>query len=340
MSQGEGVTWITIDGDSAGQRVDNFLIRHWKGVPRSHIYQLIRKGQIRLDKKRVKAATKLPTGGQLRLPPMLLVCREQGSKTELDDTLVARLQRCVLFEDNAIVVLNKPAGWAVHGGSGISIGMIEALRLARPQARSLELVHRLDRETSGCLVIAKKRRVLTALHEAFRDRVVEKRYVALVHGDWPRRKTVVKSPLYRYVAANGERFVRVDHEWGQAAHTELSVAERFGAATLLWAEPKTGRTHQIRVHCASTGFPIVGDKKYTDLPRPSWARPLKGRHFLHCSTLTLPRIEGADAWPSFEAPFEDRLEKTLLMLRQDHACLDHADKGHADNQRINKKTNK
>lgn len=306
-----GVTQVEIDAAYAGQRLDNFLFNQWKGLPKTKVYQLMRKGYVRLDKKRVKPSTRLYAGAQLRLPPVYLPSK--GDAAVLKPVQAEQLRGAILFEDETLLVIDKPAGWAVHGGSGVQLGVIEALRQVFPEYKHLELVHRLDRETSGCLLVAKKRSTLKALHESFRDHTIEKIYWVLVSGVWPKRKTVVRAPLKRFVAANGERFVRVDHEVGQPARTDFEVIEQFDQATLLKARLHTGKTHQIRVHCAAQGCPVVGDLKYGE-PMP-WAKVLGARQFLHCLSLKPPRLAGLPDWGVFDAPLDNRLEALLSQLR-------------------------
>lgn len=307
-----GVKLVEITADHAGQRIDNFLFNYWKGMPKTKVYQLLRKGQVRLDKKRVKPSARLFAGATLRLPPVYLQAQAKAVAVKAFEE--AQLQDAIIFEDDHLLVINKPAGWAVHGGSGIKLGVIEALRQMFPAQGQLELVHRLDRETSGCLLIAKKRSALKVLHEAFRDQTMQKTYLVLVQGVWPKRKTVVREPLKRFVAASGERFVRVDYESGQAARTDFKVLEQFADATLLEARPHTGRTHQIRVHCASQGCPVVGDLKYGE--RLPWAKALGSRQFLHCLSMKLPALEGFADWGPFESAIDDRLDALLIQLRQ------------------------
>lgn len=316
LARSGGVTWVTIEAEYAGQRVDNFLFNHWKGLPKTKVYQVMRKGHVRLDKKRVKPSTRLYAGAQLRLPPVFLPnAAEPAAAVRAFER--EQLRSAILFEDDALLVINKPAGWAVHGGSGIKLGVIEALRQIFPNEKHLELVHRLDKETSGCLMIAKKRSSLKRLHETFRDQTIKKSYLVLVSGVWPKRLSVVKEPLKRVLAANGERFVRVDYEQGQAARTDFEVLERFPDATLLVAKPHTGRTHQIRVHCAVSGCPVVGDLKYGESNTRTWAKALGARQFLHCAALApLPETVPSE-WTHFEAPLDDRLQAVLAALRSE-----------------------
>jgi 23S rRNA pseudouridine955/2504/2580 synthase len=292
------VRLITVDEESAGQRLDNFLIRMLKGVPKSHIYRIIRSGEVRRNKGRVGADDRVAAGDMLRIPPIRLSERAE----EKAANPAPPREFPLIHEDDAFLAIDKPAGVAVHGGSGVSFGVIEQIRQARPQARFLELVHRLDRETSGILLIAKKKSALTALQDQFRDRSTGKTYLALVKGHWPARLKVLDQPLHKFLLPDGERRVKVttrEDPEGMRSVTLVKVATRLQAPgalaaaspdgfTLLEVTIKTGRTHQIRVHLASAGYPIAGDDKYGDfelnrqLPRAG----LK-RMFLHAWRLAL-----------------------------------------------------
>ncbi|HEX9721012.1 MAG TPA: RluA family pseudouridine synthase [Ramlibacter sp.] len=273
------VKLVEVDEESAGQRLDNFLIRRLKGVPKTHVYRIIRSGEVRLNKGRAAADTRVAAGDLVRLPPVR-VSEKAGQK--LEKPAPAR-EFPVLFEDEHLIAVDKPAGVAVHGGSGVSFGVIEQLRQARPGAKFLELVHRLDRETSGILLVAKKRSALTRLQDQFRERETGKTYLALVAGAWPANKKVIDMPLHKYLQADGERRVTVvakDDPDGMRAVTLVRLAQRIshplpagegrgvgsgeGTFSLLEVTIKTGRTHQIRVHLASQGHPIAGDDKYGD----------------------------------------------------------------------------
>lgn len=258
----ESVTWVEIDETAEGQRVDNFLLRQLKGVPKSHVYRILRSGEVRVNSGRVDATYRLEIGDKVRIPPVRVAKPVVQSSP---GPVKARFEEAILFEDDALLVINKPAGMAVHGGSGISLGVIEQLRRERPTLRFLELAHRLDKETSGVLIIAKKRSALTKLHDMMRDGSIDKRYKCLVKGKWPNARQAVKLPLYKYLAEDGERRVRVSDE-GKAAHTIFTRERAWPDCTLLEAELKTGRTHQIRVHLAHLGYPILGDDKYGDFP--------------------------------------------------------------------------
>ena len=257
---------MTVGEESAGQRLDNFLIRHLKGVPKTHVYRIIRSGEVRVNKGRAAADTRVEEGDVVRLPPVRL---SAAAEQKAARPAPAR-EFPILFEDEHLIALDKPAGVAVHGGSGVSFGVIEQLRQARPTARFLELVHRLDRETSGILLVAKKRSALTHLQDQFRERETGKTYLALVTGAWPDNKKVIDQPLHKYLLADGERRVKVvakDDPDGMRSITLVKVARRVGHFSLLEVTIKTGRTHQIRVHLASQGHPISCDDKYGDFER-------------------------------------------------------------------------
>ena len=278
------VRMLTVSNGEAGQRIDNFLLRICKGVPKSHIYRVLRSGEVRVNKGRIDQTYRLAEGDVVRVPPIRAAEREHAA--------VPGAEFPILLEDNHLLIIDKPAGVAVHGGSGVSYGVIEQLRAARPELKFLELVHRLDRDTSGVLMLAKKRSALIHLHEQIRGGEPDKRYFALVHGDWRNPRQHVRLPLYKYTTADGERRVRVQSEGGMPSHTAFNLVRRYGPFALLEAELKTGRTHQIRVHLASTGFPIVGDDKYGDfalnreLQKADGARAAFRRMFLHAHQLT------------------------------------------------------
>ena len=306
------VNYVSVGAADAGQRLDNFLMRLAKGVPKSHIYRIVRSGEVRVNKARAGVDQRIAAGDELRIPPLRVAQRVRPAVPRPIDLPI-------LFEDEHLLVVDKPAGLAAHGGSGIAFGLIEQLRATRPQQPFLELAHRLDRETSGLLLLAKSRRALVRLHAALREGAVDKRYLALVAGDWRNDRQHVKLALQKFVTASGERRVNVDAAGGQAAHTVFNLRERFGRFSLLEAELRTGRTHQIRVHLAHLGFPIVGDHKYGDfeLNRQA-ARGALGRRFdrmfLHATRMTLEHPVGA-APLDFEAPLPPTCDELLRALR-------------------------
>lgn len=281
---GDQVTMIEISTEQAGQRVDNFLLRLCKGVPKTHLYRVIRAGEVRVNKKRVSPETRLEAGDCLRVPPMRLA--------QVRDHHVPPAEFPVCFEDEDLLIIDKPAGVAVHGGSGVSFGVIEQLRQARPQARFLELVHRLDRETSGILVLAKKRSALLGVQAQFRPqggKEVEKRYIALVRGRVANDRQHLRAPLKKLTGPSGERIVVVcgaEDPQAMTAHTRLDVIERVAQYSLVNATLLTGRTHQIRVHLAHLGHPIAGDERYGDFDlNRQLAREGLKRMFLHAASL-------------------------------------------------------
>jgi 23S rRNA pseudouridine955/2504/2580 synthase len=282
----DAVNRLAVDEAGVGQRVDNFLIRLLKGVPKSHVYRILRSGEVRLNRKRVKPDARLALGDELRIPPI------RTAEVPLQTRLPRALAPSIVYEDDALLAVNKPPGLAVHGGSGVAFGLIEQLRAARPEARFLELVHRLDRDTSGVLLIAKKRSALVALHAALREGTVDKRYAVLVKGRWRDAKRSVELPLTRFLTAGGERRVRVERGTGRIARTVFVRRQVWvdsdPPVSLLEAQLQTGRTHQIRVHLTHLGFPLAGDDKYGDF---AWNRQLAKaglkRMFLHAERLEL-----------------------------------------------------
>jgi 23S rRNA pseudouridine955/2504/2580 synthase len=299
-----------VDANHEGQRIDNFLITHLKGVPRSRIYQILRTGQVRVNRGRIRQGYRLQPGDVVRIPPLRVSPEGPAPRPSL--RRLEDLRRAVLYEDRSLLVLDKPAGLAVHGGSGLSHGVIEALRALRPEAPFLELVHRLDRDTSGCLLVAKRRPALRALHQALREGAVAKTYLALVAGDWGAAGEVA-TPLRRNVLRSGERIVRADQD-GKVALTRFEPLARSPAVTLLLARPVTGRTHQIRVHAAEAGHPIAGDLKYGDA---GLNRSLRGlglrRLFLHAYRLRFSHPDSGAPVDVVAPPGED-LQQVLAAL--------------------------
>jgi 23S rRNA pseudouridine955/2504/2580 synthase len=308
------VQFVTIDSDLEGQRIDNYLRTFLKGVPKSLIYRILRKGEVRVNKKRVKPEYKLQANDELRIPPVRVSEPTDLPSTKLNK--VASLESHILYEDDWLIVLSKPSGTAVHGGSGLSFGVIEALRALRPQQKFLELVHRLDRDTSGCLLIAKKRSALKHLHEQLRDKKVDKRYQALVAGQWPANRFKVKAPLLKNTLKSGERVVLVDEE-GKPSETRFRILESFNNASLIEASPITGRTHQIRVHCLHAGHPIACDNRYgdDDFANRTHKLGLK-RLFLHAHSLAFIH-PNTDERVSFKAPLEPSLISVIKRLRSE-----------------------
>ncbi|MDX5408097.1 MAG: 23S rRNA pseudouridine(955/2504/2580) synthase RluC [Chromatiaceae bacterium] len=303
---------VEIEPDFIGQRIDNFLLARLKGVPKSVIYRVLRKGEVRVNKKRIKPEYKLQQDDVVRIPPITVATQAEPVSVKL--SMVKNLEQHILFEDNDLIVLNKPSGMAVHGGSGLQFGVIEALRALRPLAKHLELVHRLDRDTSGCLLIAKKRSVLTHLHEQLRNKTVEKKYWALVAGDWDNKVRKVTEPLKKNTLQSGERVVRVDEQEGKPSETRFRILQRYQQGTLVEAFPVTGRTHQIRVHTACKGHPIACDDKYGDNVFTAQMQQLGlNRLFLHAKTLSFvhPMTETT---LRVEAPLDEALEQALSKL--------------------------
>ena len=304
----DSVTWLEVGEEAEGQRLDNFLLRIAKGVPKSHIYRIVRSGEVRVNKGRVPADYRLQVGDRLRVPPMRTAERPSQAAVPAREFQMA-------WEDEALIVIDKPAGVAVHGGSGVSFGVIEQLRRARPLAKFLELAHRLDRDTSGLLIVAKKRMALTKLHDQFRDGGISKRYLALVKGHWRNELQHVRLPLHKYLTAEGERRVSVDAE-GKPSHSIVRLVARWENFSLVEVELKTGRTHQIRVHLAHLGFPICGDDKYGDfaLNKELHKAGLR-RMFLHAAKLALPHplsgapVELESSLPAELRSFTEKLDR-------------------------------
>ncbi|MCU1500203.1 MAG: ribosomal large subunit pseudouridine synthase [Acidimicrobiales bacterium] len=313
------VKLVTVDEDDAGQRLDNFLMRHLKGVPKTHVYRIIRSGEVRINKGRAAADTRVATGDVVRLPPVRTSERAADKAEAMAQATVAfqaapPREFPILFEDDHLLAIDKPAGVAVHGGSGVSFGVIEQLRIARPGAKFLELVHRLDRETSGILLIAKKRSALNRLQDQFRERETGKTYLALVGGTWPANKKVLDKPLHKYLLPDGERRVKVvakDDPDGMRSLSLVKIGQKLADYTLLEVTIKTGRTHQIRVHLASEGHGIVGDDKYGDfeLNKQLQKQGLK-RMFLHAWKLSLNH-PGTGEPMALDAPLPQELQRFM-----------------------------
>ena len=307
----QGVRYLEVDVDSSGQRLDNYLVRILKGVPRTRLYRALRKGEIRVNKGRVKADYRLVAGDRVRIPPLRQP--EPGEPPTIPRYWSEQLNKRLVYEDGDLLVVNKPSGLAVHGGSGLSFGLIECLRQMRPDDRYLELVHRLDRDTSGLILIARRPAILRELHRQLREKHVDKRYLALVAGAWPKSQRIVEAPLQKNVLQSGERMVRVAME-GKRAVTEFSILERLRGATLVEARPITGRTHQIRVHAQHIGFPLCGDLKYSDERTSAFAQRVGiKRLFLHARSLSfsLPGVGRLD----LQADLDIDLENALSILR-------------------------
>ena len=302
----DSATWHEVDAESAGQRVDNYLTKRLKGVPKSHIYRILRNGEVRVNSGRVGPDYRVRAGDRLRLPPLRIAKPAAVPR----QPSASRLKAEVIYEDDILLVINKPAGVAVHGGSGISRGVVEQLRLERPEGRFLELVHRLDRDTSGVLLLAKRRSGLLALHRQLREGAVQKLYVVLVKGRWRDGQRSVKLPLHKYVLPSGERRVAVKSE-GLAAHTVFRLQRNWEGYCLLEAELKTGRTHQIRVHLAHLGFPVAGDDKYGDFAlNKELARQGLKRMFLHARKVVITHPQSGTTL-KLEAPMPPELQAFL-----------------------------
>ena len=324
----DSVSLITVAEHEAGQRLDNYLIKILKGVPKSHIHRIIRAGEVRLNKKRCKPDSRIQTGDLLRIPPVRTAEKQRSSENRTQ--AVPAREFTIIYEDDALLVIDKPAGVAVHGGSGVSFGVIEQIRRARPEARYLELVHRLDKDTSGLLMIAKKRSALVKLHEAIRNDHPKKIYLALGVGRLENDRFHVKLPLFKYTGAQGEKMVRVSED-GQSAHTVFHVLNRFSDGllhqaglshlTLVEATLKTGRTHQIRVHLQSQHCPIAGDERYGDYQANKRLQKLGlKRMFLHASELHLDHpLTGEKLVLKADLPQE--LQQFTVMLENRHEAV-------------------
>ncbi|WP_038143799.1 23S rRNA pseudouridine(955/2504/2580) synthase RluC [Vibrio nigripulchritudo] len=306
------VQFVDIDDDMAGQRIDNFLRNQLKNIPKSMIYRILRKGEVRVNKKRIKAEYKLQAGDTVRIPPVKTSAEPEAAPVSTKLNKVAELEQHIIFEDDHMLILNKPSGIAVHGGSGLKFGAIEALRALRPDARFLELVHRIDRDTSGILLVAKKRSALRHLQAQFREKTVQKYYFALVMGQWKSSCRVVNAPLLKNEVNS---IVRVNPK-GKPSETRFKVLEKFEQATLIQASPITGRTHQIRVHTQYTGHPIGWDDRYGDPRFDAYtAKVGLNRLFLHAANIKFEHPGSGDK-VDISASMGDKLEKVLTGLRK------------------------
>lgn len=303
---------LTVDSRHAGQRIDNFLMTTLKGVPRSRVYRLLRTGQVRVNKSRIKPTYRLQLNDIVRVPPLSVPV--EGAQELPSKGLCEAIEQAIIFEDDDLLVIDKPCGIAVHGGSGVKHGVIEIMRVVRPELNGIELVHRLDRQTSGCLLLAKNRDTLLELHELLRENMIDKRYYALVQGDWRQDRRTIDFPLLKARAESGNRVVRATAD-GQPSRTEFRVIERYDGVTLLEAKPLTGRMHQIRVHAAAAGHPIAGDETYGER---SFNRQLKKlglkRLFLHAYSLDFVLL-GRVKKISVGAPPSRELETFLKILK-------------------------
>lgn len=307
------VSFVEVGEDGVGQRLDNYLMKTLKGAPKSLIYRIIRKGEVRVNKGRAKPETKLKLADMVRIPPVKL--SEKTVTHKPGAGLLALLDKSIVYESKALIVVNKPSGLAVHGGSGVNLGLIEAMRAREAAPPYLELVHRLDKETSGCVMIAKKRSMLTHLQDLLRrEGGIDKRYLALVEGHWSKRKELVNAPLHKHEAVGGERRVSVDHHRGKASSTRFKLLETFEDCSLVEAKPLTGRTHQIRVHAQSEGHPLVGDDKYGEEQFNAHMKT-KGlsRLFLHAYALQIELPTGESIEVRAELP--DELTQALSRLK-------------------------
>ena len=314
MNNFDKVQFCEIDSDHHGQRIDNFLFTRLKGVPKSRIYRILRKGEVRVNKKRVKAEYKLQSGDVLRIPPVRIAPKEESVDLSKFDR-VKDLESQIIHETKQYILLNKPSGLAVHGGSGLSFGVIEALRSLRPREKFLELVHRLDRDTSGCLLIAKRRSYLTHFHEQLRSKTMKKEYLAIVVGDWNNQQNRVTAPLKKNQLKSGERIVTVDKE-GKESETRFKCLKRYGKHSLIKAMPMTGRTHQIRVHAQYAGCPLLGDDKYSEVENDSSIIKSLGikTFLLHAHKLSFSTPDN-EKLVTFEAPLPAKMNQTIESLK-------------------------
>lgn len=304
------VRYQTVQLDESGQRLDNYLLSLLKGVPKSHVYRIIRSGEVRVNKKRAQPSYRLQSNDIIRLPP-IRTAENNAQPIKVSNKQIERLEDAILFENNLFLILNKPSGLAVHGGSGINFGLIECIRSLRPKAPYIELVHRLDRDTSGCIVLAKKRSALRLLQAEMRERHIEKTYLALLHGRWHGAKKVeVTQPLRKNVLASGERIVCIDKN-GKPSHTTFILKKNFANCCLVEAQLHTGRTHQIRVHSQFMGHSIVGDEKYKTKSMVIENLPKIKRLYLHANTIQFT-LEQDRFY--FEAPLDDNFRQFIFHL--------------------------
>ena len=322
MAEGfDKVQFITIEEENHLQRIDNYLISKMKGVPKSKIYRILRKGEVRVNKKRAKPDYKLQMNDELRIPPVKM---DEIAPAQINVTSLGYIQDAIIYEDDRLLVINKPSGMAVHGGSGLTYGLIEALRALRPTSTFLELVHRLDRDTSGCIVVAKKRSALRHLHEQLRDKKMDKTYHALVQGKWPAKRTKVSANLQKNQLQSGERMVFAD-EQGKPSETRFGLIKYYANASLLEAKPITGRTHQIRVHCQFAGHCIANDNKYGD---DEFSKYIKGlgckRLFLHAKSIEFIHPL-SEKMVKFEAPYDKHLSHLIKALEAIKSTQPHFD---------------
>ncbi len=307
----EGAQYCEVAAEYSGQRIDNFLIARLKGLPRSRLYRILRKGEVRVNSKRVRPTYRLQAGDRLRVPPVRLA--ETGTALPPSEASVNTLSKRILYEDDSVMAINKPAAMPVHGGTHLHYGVIETLRVLRPALPQLQLVHRLDRGTSGCLLLAKDLGSLRELHALWQAQAVEKRYITLVQGEWPAACTTIETHLVKNQEHAGERVVEVSTNEGKLARTRFAVLERYAKATLLEVTPETGRMHQIRVHCTHAGHPIAGDEKYGDAGFNQWIKQTGLRRlFLHAAMIrcTLPSGQLIEV----KAPLEPALQACLQHL--------------------------
>jgi 23S rRNA pseudouridine955/2504/2580 synthase len=307
------VQHITVAEAESGQRLDNYLLRLIKHVPKTRLYKAIRKGEVRINRGRAKPESRLEVGDEVRIPPFGAPAQDSVAVSRVPQSLQALLARQVVLDEKSLLVIDKPSGIAVHGGSGINFGLIETLRAMYPEGRYLELVHRLDRDTSGLILLARKAAVLRDLHTQLRSDRVDKRYLALVGGKWPAHLKLVTAPLEKFALSSGERMVRVSPD-GKSAKTEFRVIRRLPGATLIEAKPITGRTHQIRVHARHAGFPILGDDKYANEKTERLTRECGlERLFLHAHSL---KFSLSDERFALESPLPEELARVIARLAQ------------------------